>query len=86
MTVELPMVSAVVGVGRGERTRVTGRLLGRMVRVGGDAVAGEVEVLEPGAEGLRPSGRVTLVPVKDLEPLNEAAKLAMEDRGDKRAA
>lgn len=71
-----PLVHATVGVGKGERAQVVGRLLGRMTRLGGEAVSGEVELLAPDHER-----RVTLVPVSDLSPLNDAAKAAMLDVG-----
>jgi hypothetical protein len=73
---DAPLVRATVGVGKGERAQVIGRLLGRMTRLGGEAVSGEVELLAPDH-----GGRVTLVPVTDLSPLNDAAKAAMLDVG-----
>lgn len=80
-----PLVSAVIPKGR-ELLKVTGRLLGRMTRVQGKPVAAEIEVLEEGTGFYRSTGRVTLVPAKDVEPITDAARALMEDVGGRAAA
>jgi hypothetical protein len=69
----IPLVSAILDA-RDGKVRVTGRILGKPSRCEGKSVAVELQVLaERAGGGYAPTTRFTLVPLKDVEPLNEAA-------------
>jgi hypothetical protein len=72
-----PIVHAVVHV-KNQRTRVFGLLRGRMVRKEGRPVLAEIDVLDMSWQH---TGRTTLVPVLDVDPVTSSARAQMADLG-----
>lgn len=83
-----PMVGVVVTEYR-ERIRTSARLLGRLTRHEGRALAAEVAVVVNAAHPSEryakplPATRYTLVPIEDVEALDDEARALMADVGKK---
>lgn len=77
-----PWVSVKIRVRGSSVVDFIALLLGRLTRVGGKTVAAEVDLMEFD-ETWRPrrTGRITLVPISDVELLCAAARERLDDLG-----